>query len=526
MTAGLKQTVFLFVIACGIAGCGVSAHSSPVAQLGTPTGDAILTAAATVTPEPVPTQTSMPENIPDWQQVWSDEFSGPEIDRAKWEFGTGTINDCLHYFTDRPENAKVKDGILQIIALEEPYHNADYTAALLKAKPPMGWRYGRMEARIKLPGTNGFVPAFWMLPADDQYGWWPYSGEIDILEHPSNQISKIYGTVHTGRYNAFTGSSPRGGVIDIADAESAFHVYAIEWAEDVIDFYVDDKNYFSFSNEQQGTAEWPFDQPFNIILSMGVGGGWVGKPDDTSVFPAVMEVDYVRVYQNLGDVSIHGPDYVVADSAGVSYAAPEIDGLIYSWSVTGGARIVSGQGSPGITVDWGNQDGVIELELARANGNIHVKYPVTVSGNLLKNGGFEKGAKYWRTSGLFPNTSFLLAPDGIHAGAYGVSVNITNPVANPWEIQLSQGDIPLRSGNRYRVGVWAKAEGINPKISLAVIHPTDFTLYGNKVLQLSNAWTHYEMTFDFPADVSASLNIDMGDSAGKIHLDDIELIML
>ena len=91
--------------------------------------------------------------------VWADEFNETAIDRSLWSFGKGPTNDCLHYFTDRPENAKIENGILRIIALKESYQGFNYTAALLNTKNSVNWRYGRIEALIKLPATNGFVPA-------------------------------------------------------------------------------------------------------------------------------------------------------------------------------------------------------------------------------------------------------------------------------------------------------------------------------------------------------------------------------
>jgi len=133
--------------------------------------------------------------------VWADEFNGTAIDRTTWSFDRGPANDCVHFFTERPENARIENGILRIIALKESYEGFNYTAALLKTKNAVYWRYGRIEARIKLPGTKGFVPAFWMMPEDDRYGWWPRSGEIDIMEHPTNQVDKIFGTVNYGTFN-------------------------------------------------------------------------------------------------------------------------------------------------------------------------------------------------------------------------------------------------------------------------------------------------------------------------------------
>ena len=245
-------------------------------------------------------------NAQNMKLVWADEFNEATINRTMWDFKIGPTYETLHYFTDRIDNAKIVDGKLQIIALEEAYQGFNYTAALLKTENIYNFRYGRIEASIKLPHTTGFVPGFWLLPQNSQYGYWPWSGEIDVMEHPTNQ-DKIYGTCHCWQYSYFTGSmQPAGGNIQVTDSETEFHVYAVEWSPDKIDFFVDDQNYYTFNNDHTGFKTWPFDEPFYILLAMGVGGGWVGPPNASTVFPAIMEVDYVRVYQDLNDVSISG----------------------------------------------------------------------------------------------------------------------------------------------------------------------------------------------------------------------------
>ncbi len=307
------------------------------------------------------------------QLVWADEFEGTTIDPSIWQYESGPSNDNVQFYTDRTQNAKLLDGKLQIIALKESYQGYEYTSAHIRTEQAQSWRYGRMEASIKLPGTPGFVPAFWMLPVDQMYGWWPYSGEIDIMEHPTNEISKIYGTVHTETYNLFAGPLPPGGsTIDVPDAESAFHLYAIEWTPEKIDFFVDDQKYYSFENDHGSTATWPFNQPFYIILNLAVGGGWVGTPGESTVFPAIMEVDYVRVYQDLNDMEIQGSEFVTYNTEDVSYSLGEIEGASYLWSVPGGAEITSGQGSPQITVNWGLFGGNVEAVITTDHG-LHLK---------------------------------------------------------------------------------------------------------------------------------------------------------
>ncbi len=142
--------------------------------------------------------------------VWADEFEGSSIDPSTWQYESGPSNDNVQYYTDRVENASLVDGKLRIVALKESYQGYEYTSAHIRTEKARSWRYGRMEASIKLPATPGFVPAFWMLPLDNLYGWWPFSGEIDIMEHPTNEVTKIYGTAHTGNYNLFEGPFPPG----------------------------------------------------------------------------------------------------------------------------------------------------------------------------------------------------------------------------------------------------------------------------------------------------------------------------
>jgi beta-glucanase (GH16 family) len=459
----------------------------------------------------------------DFQLVWSDEFNGASLDQSIWSFQLGQFNDCVHYSTDLPTNTKVENGKLQLIALEESYQGYSYTASVIKTKHTVNWRYGRVEASIKLPSTNGFVPAFWLLPEDERYGWWPSSGEIDIMEHPTNEITTIYGTIHSEAYNSFTGSGPRGGTIDIADAESAFHLYAIEWTPEKIDFFVDDQVYYTFNNEHNGYQTWPFDQPFYIILNMAVGGGWVSNPTASTVFPAIMEVDYVRAYQNFNDFALLGPDYVMPNSDSLLYSVPNIQGMHYEWSVPNKTTIANGQNTSQINVNWGSFTGTVELLLTSTSESRLIKYPVTMSNNVLKNSDFEKGTKYWEKSGYYPaDADFRISTQDVHSGDHSVFVDVISPGINPWDIQLSQTNIALTTGQTYFASFWAKSE-TNSSTTTAIINASNFNVYTTKTFQLTNTWTKYSFNFVAPASVIASFNIDMGGHTGKYHFDDFQL---
>lgn len=239
--------------------------------------------------------------------VWADEFEkagAPDNSRWDYDLGDGCPDVCgwgnneLEYYTNDPKNVRVENGMLVIQAIKEEKGGKHYTSTRIVSKTKGDWLYGRIEVKAKLPRGKGTWPAIWMLSTDWIYGGWPESGEIDIMEHVGFDPGIIHGTIHTEAYNHVKGTQ-KEGKITVADAQDAFHVYAIEWTASKIDFYVDDKKYHSVtkvaSDDYKG---WPFDQRFHIIMNIAVGGNWGGMQGvDESIWPQKMEVDYVRVYQ-------------------------------------------------------------------------------------------------------------------------------------------------------------------------------------------------------------------------------------
>lgn len=234
--------------------------------------------------------------------VWSDEFDYTGLpDAEKWGYdvgGDGWGNNELQYYTqNRTENARVEDGHLIIEARKESYGGNNYTSARLITKDKGDWLYGKIEVKAKLPGGTGSWPAIWMLPTDWEYGGWPSSGEIDIMEYVGYDPGIVHGTVHTEAYNHTLGTQ-KGAHTTVTDAETAFHVYSMEWTPERIKVFVDDTKYFTFNAEGDYTT-WPFDKRFHLLLNIAVGGSWGGAEGiDDEIFPVKMEVDYVRVYQD------------------------------------------------------------------------------------------------------------------------------------------------------------------------------------------------------------------------------------
>ena len=247
---------------------------------------------------------SAPMDKGGWKLIWSEEFDYTGFpDSTKWSYDTeGNVyqwgnNEAQYYTSGRKENAWVSDGVLRITALKEPMEGRSYTSARLITKGKGDWLYGRFEIRAKLPTGRGTWPAIWMLPTDWEYGDWPKSGEIDIMENVGYDPDTIVGSSHTEQYTHAIGTQ-KNAKIACTDCYKAFHVYALEWEEDEYRLYVDDQLYFTFKNEGTGYEVWPYDKRFHILLNLAIGGNWGGqKGIDDSLFPHVFEIDYVRVYK-------------------------------------------------------------------------------------------------------------------------------------------------------------------------------------------------------------------------------------
>ena len=279
----MKKLHLLLVLAFVLGGCAVSTPE--------PT-------ATPLPPTPVPSPTPAAWDREGWNIVWHDEFDGPELNRANWNFdigGSGWGNAEWQAYTDKPENIRIENGMLVIEAREDPSLPAGrpYSSARIKTQGLHSWKYGRIEARMKLPHGQGIWPAFWML-GDNNKGW-PASGKIDILEFIGKTPDTIYATVHAPGYSGGNGVGS-SLVVSGESLKNDFHVYAIEWQENEIRWLFDEQEYFKLTPADV-PAEWIFDHEFFIIMNLAVGGRWPGYPDKTTTFPQFLTVDYVRVYQ-------------------------------------------------------------------------------------------------------------------------------------------------------------------------------------------------------------------------------------
>ncbi len=290
---------------------GVGAQVAYIDQVGLTSVDNTQSAVAiTVIDESqVVVDMSIDWNSREWNLIWSDEFDGEANAPINTEFwtaetgGHGWGNNELEYYTDRVENASLDgNGNLAITAREENpdsynchYGTCTHTSARLITRDKFEFTYGRVEARLKIPRGQGIWPAFWMLGANFGEVGWPNSGEIDIMENVGKEPRNLYGTVHGPGYSGGNGIS--GSITLDADLADDFHVYAIDWDEDAIRWYIDGELFNIFTPNDLKGKTWVYEHDFFILLNVAVGGNWPGMPDDTTEFPQTMLVDYVRVYQ-------------------------------------------------------------------------------------------------------------------------------------------------------------------------------------------------------------------------------------
>ncbi|MCM2678369.1 malectin domain-containing carbohydrate-binding protein [Echinimonas agarilytica] len=259
-----------------------------------------------------------------WKLVWQDEFEqagapNPE----KWNFDiwpAGKVNNEDQAYTNRLKNARVEHGKLILEAHKEKYSNANYTSARLNSAHKGDLLYGRADIRAKLASGQGSWSALWMLPTNPfKYAtrckpdadWqgsetcdaWPNSGEIDIMEHVGYDMNRIHSTVHNLDYYWIKWEQRKASIEGKNVAED-FHVYSIEWTPSYITILFDNVPYFFYVNEGNGWQSWPFDHPFHIVMNLAIGGDWgkAGGPIDDAIFPARMEIDYVRLFKPAASV--------------------------------------------------------------------------------------------------------------------------------------------------------------------------------------------------------------------------------
>lgn len=312
----------------------------------------------------------------EYKLVWSDEFDGTELNRNNWTVevnGNGGGNNELQYYVDNTKNLEVSNGTLKIHALRENYANKSYTSGRINSKGKQEFKYGKIEARMKLPRFSGIWPAFWTLGANYNTVGWPKCGEMDIME-AINDNNAVFANLHWSYKN--TQADTKGKTYDVGD-RTQWHTYGMEWDENSAAFYVDGYVYEKYSISTQSEME-EFRKAQFIILNLAVGGQLPGYNINQNSFPATMEVDWVRVYQKPEEETTKytGPTITVDQDAMDEYTGSWTSFFGQDWCGTYGNMTVNGaKVTDGVTVNVTNAGNIQGDSQWSAQANIEgLKY--------------------------------------------------------------------------------------------------------------------------------------------------------
>lgn len=415
-----------------------------------------------------------------YQLKWQDNFDGDTLNRADWNVELhkkGWVNEEWQAYVDSDKNIQVKDGKLLIKPVETV--NADgtksYTSGRINTQGKHDFKYGYFECRAKVPTGKGYLPAFWMMPTDENlYGQWPKCGEIDIMEVMGQETNKAYGTIHYGEpHDQSQGTYTVDAKDNFADQ---YHTYACDWEPGKITWYIDgvkyheESDWFSAKSGQgEVTYPAPFDQPFYMILNLAVGGSWVGYPDESTTYDdQKFAIDYVKVYQK--------------DSYDENVTKP-----------------------------------VKEVTLRDPDA----------TGNYINNGDFSVVEDLSDTK----NWQFMTALGGKGTAEIKnkeLVISTTNAGTADYSIQLVQPDIPLQKGGTYKVTFDAYADEARTMIADISGPDHNYTRYWNdtKVSLGTNKQTFtYEFQMTGSDDANGRLEFNLGNtgSTATVHLSNVRI---
>lgn len=415
-----------------------------------------------------------------FQLKWSDEFNGTALNRADWNVEThekGWVNSEWQAYVDSTDNIKVQDGKLVIkpVKTVDEDGNASYTSGRVNTQGKHDFKYGYFECRAKVPTGKGYLPAFWMMPTDENlYGQWPKCGEIDIMEVMGQETNKAYGTIHYGEP-----SDQSQGTYSVAAANNFadnYHTYAVDWEPGKITWYVDGIKYHEESDwfsakSGQGTVAYPapFDQPFYMILNLAVGGSWVGYPDDSTTYDdQQFAIDYVKVYQK--------------DSYDENVTKP-----------------------------------IKNVVLREPDG----------SGNYINNGDFSVAEDL--TDDV--NWKFLTTQDGEGSAEIKdkqIVISATDAGKAVYSIQLVQPNVPLKKGGKYKVTFDAYADAARTMIADISGPDHNFTRYlSDTKLDLGTGKKTYTLAFQMTSDSDANgrleFNLGHTPSTATVYISNVRV---
>ena len=449
-----------------------------VTEPGTPAEPTNTPSEPTNTPAE-PTNTPGSLDYSGYNLKWQDEFDGASLNRDDWNVELhepGWVNAELQEYVDSDENIYLKDGKLEIKPIQKK--NADgtysYTSGRITTQNKHDYTYGLFEARVKVPAGKGYLPAFWMMPTDENlYGQWPRCGEIDIAEVMGHETNKAYNTIHYGNPHK---ENQGTRVLEEGSFSDEYHTFALEWKPGELIWYIDGVENFRTSDwysttEGQGTVTYPapFDQPFYVILNLAVGGSWVGYPDDATFESQNYSVDYVKIWQ---------------------------------------------------------KDSYDDSNVKKPSKEVILRDP-DANGNYINNGDFAiaedlTDEKDW---------SFMTQNDGEATAEIkdnAIHINTTNEGTVDYSVQLVQPDLPMQKGATYKVSYDAYADEARKMMSKVSAPDNGWAVYGGgDTVDLTTEKKTYTYEFRMTSDDDANgrLEFNMGAYGSKagIHISNVKV---
>ncbi len=449
--------------------------------------------------------------------VWSDEFNTPGLpDSTKWSYESGKIrnNELQYYTVKRHENARIEDSVLVIEARKEKYNGADYTSASIISKGIGDWKYGKIEISAKVPTGKGTWPALWMMPTNSEYGTWPRSGEIDIMEYVGFESQYLHYTCHfegtdgTGHQSSGTKSA------SIVNPFNKFIKFAIIWTPDKIEWYANDVKYFTYTKKSDDYRTWPFNKEFYLILNLAYGGTWGGTAgvDDTKL-PHKFLIDYVRVYQ-LQDSE--GPFSISIQPS--KHGKVELSPFMENYPENTEVLLTAVPDSGYQFKAWEYLSRANPLSLT-VNKNTVVNPVFFNPAEMLSNGEFDKGINPWT---FYVENSQNSAYSANTEDSMFV-INITKSPGTDWKLGFQETGLSLEKANyKLRFDAWAQ----NPN-TVAITVSKNYSDWGALISKSANI-TSVRKTFEFDmnmskADDNVRLYFGIGKFTGKVYFDNISL---
>lgn len=452
-------------------------------------------------------------------KVWSDEFNKPGLpDSTKWDYEVGKIRNAeLQYYTyKRSENARIQDTVLIIEARKEPFQGASYTSASLVSRYKGDWLYGKFEIRAKVPTGKGTWPAIWMMPTDSEYGGWPKSGEMDIMEYVGMNANNLYYTAHFEGTNG-SGHQSSGTQTTYNQPYTKFITFTFVWSPTKLEWYADGVKKYTYNKPAGDYRVWPFDKMFYMILNLAYGGTWGAQQgiDDTKL-PHKFYIDYVRVYQLQES---EGPFSLNINSAtgGTVEVSPKMEtypeGTMVSLTATP---------AEGYEFDkWLHLGSANPMKVEVVN-NMTVIPVFKKKNEIILNGNFDKSLASW--SSWFEASASPVFTTSVADSTF--VANITKSGTANWHIVEQQLNVPLIQGTSYNISFDAWANNPNSMDVFLSKNHSDYGNYYSTVKSITTTKQKFSWTVKMAqaSDPNCRFGFGIGKFTGKVYLDNVSIV--